>query len=235
MGSTGAAVDSNRQWDRRVGSWHHQVHASSGFAQVRDALLAEAAPRPADRCADLGAGTGFVTFPLAEQTAHVLAVDASAGMMRNLKDSVPPGIAGKVDTLVADLSKLDLPEASLDLIVSSYTLHHLHHPDKRALARRASRWLAPGGRIVIADMMFGRGGSQGDREILASKVKALAAKGPGGWYRIAKNAARFGLGLGSERPASPEFWQQALQDAGLVDVRYQRIVAEAGLVSAVRP
>lgn len=229
------AGQSNRQWDDVVGSWHRQVGSSPGFAQVRDALLEAAAPSREDQCADLGAGTGLITFPLAERAGHVFAIDASAGMAKRLQECTPPGLRTRVQALVADVATLDLAEGSLDLIVSGYTLHHLTHPDKRALMRGAFHWLAPGGRLVIADMMFGRGGTPEDRQILAGKIKALAGKGPGGWLRIAKNAARFGLGVGAERPASPEFWRQALRDAGFAGVRYQRIVAEAGLVSGFRP
>jgi len=61
-------------------------------------------------------------------------------------------------------------------------------------------------------------------------VIALAAKGPGGWWRIAKNLTRYGLGVGDEHPATPEFWQAALRDAGFVAVGFQPVVAEAGLV-----
>lgn len=55
-------------------------------------------------------------------------------------------------------------------------LSRLPDADKRALTARAARWLCPGGRLVIADMMFGRGGSRRDRAILRQKVAALAAK-----------------------------------------------------------
>jgi hypothetical protein len=84
---------------------------------------------------------------------------------------------------------------------------------------------------VIADMMFGRGASQRDREILRKKAAAFAAKGPAGWWRIAKNLGRYGLGVGHEHPATPEFWQLALRDAGFTDVRFESVVAEAGIVS----
>jgi len=83
--------------------------------------------------------------------------------------------------------------------------------------------------------MFGRGASQRDRDILRQKVVALAAKGPGGWWRIAKNLVRYGLGVGQEHPATPEFWQAALRDAGFADVGFHPVVAEAGIVSGVRP
>ena len=101
--------------------------------------------------------------------------------------------------------------------------------------RQAARALRPGGRLVVADMMFGRGGSRRDRDILRQKVTALADKGIGGWWRIAKNLTRYGLGVGHEHPAPPEFWQQALRDAGLVKVRFAPVAAEAGIVCGIRP
>ena len=82
-------------------------------------------------------------------------------------------------------------------------------------------------------MMFGRGGSPRDREILSAKIIALAAKGPGGWWRIAKNLVRYGLGVGSEHPAPPEFWLAVLRDAGFAEVTFEPVVAEAGLVHGV--
>jgi SAM-dependent methyltransferase len=220
-------------WNNRVASWQHQVHAGPAFASIRDAVLERAAPRPDDRCADLGAGTGFVTIPLATQVRSVVAVDVAPGMLTQLEADAPPGVT--ISTIVADLAELDLPAGSLDLVVSSYALHHLHHDQKRALVARAAKWLAPGGRIVIADMMFGRGASREDRSILGRKVMILVRKGPGGWWRIAKNAVRFGLRVGSEQPAAPEWWLQALGDAGLTGVRFERLVAEAGLVVGYAP
>ena len=64
---------------------------------------------------------------------------------------------------------------------------------------------------------------------------ALAAKGPGGLWRIAKNLVRYGLRVGQEHPATPEFWQAALRDAGFTDVTFRPVVAEAGIVSGIRP
>jgi hypothetical protein len=88
---------------------------------------------------------------------------------------------------------------------------------------------------VIADMMFGRGGTPRDREILREKAAAFAAKGPAGWWRIAKNVGRLGLGVGHEHPAAPGFWEQALRDAGFADVHFEPVIAEAGIVYATTP
>jgi ubiquinone/menaquinone biosynthesis C-methylase UbiE len=224
----------SRIWDRRVGGWHTHVTSTSGFDKVRDRLLAIAAPRSGDACVDLGAGTGFVALALAPLVDSVLAVDISPVMAESLAARAAQAGLGNVRTEVADLRTFQLPAASADLIVSNYALHHLRDQDKRALAAEAARWLRPGGRIVIADMMFGRGASQRDRQILRDKVTALARRGPAGWWRIAKNLTRYGLGVGHEHPAGPEFWQAALRDAGLTGVRFEAVVAEAGIVSGTR-
>ena len=224
-----------RIWNRRVAGWHTHVTSTSGFDKVRDRLLAIADPGPADGCVDLGAGTGFVALALAPLAGSVLAVDISPAMADSLAARAAQAGLRNVRTEVADLRTFRLPSASVDLVVSSYALHHLRDKDKRALAVEAARWLRPGGRIVVADMMFGRGATSRDREILREKATAFAVRGPAGWWRIAKNLARYGLGVGYEHPAAPEFWQLALRDAGLTDVRFEPIVAEAGIVTGTRP
>jgi ubiquinone/menaquinone biosynthesis C-methylase UbiE len=222
-------------WDRRVEQWHSHVTSAAAFEKVLNRLIQEASPKPADACVDLGAGTGFVTTALAPKVSSVLAVDISSAMTMALAERAASDGLANVSTQVADLSGFELPPESVDLIVSSYALHHLLDPNKRALMARAQRWLRPGGRLVIADMMFGRGGSTRDRAILRQKAAALAAKGPGGWWRIAKNLTRYGLGVGQEHPATPEFWQAALRDAGFAEVTFLPVVAEAGIVRGIRP
>jgi hypothetical protein len=91
-----------------------------------------------------------------------------------------------------------------------------------------------GGRLVVSDMMFGRGGSTADRAIIRSKLTALARKGPGGWWRIAKNTARYLLRV-QERPVSMGRWAAMLTGAGFAEVTAATIMAEAGLVTGRRP
>jgi ubiquinone/menaquinone biosynthesis C-methylase UbiE len=224
-----------RKWDKRVAQWHSHVTSAVGFEKVLDRLLDVSGPKPSDACVDLGAGTGFVTSALAPLVSSVLAVDISPAMTESLAERAAEAGLGNVRTEVADLAELRLPPASADLIVSNYALHHLRDADKRALVAEAARWLRPGGRLVVADMMFGRGGSQRDRQILRQKVTVLASKGPAGMWRIAKNLGRYGLGVGQEHPATPQFWQAALREAGFTDVVFEPVVAEAGIVRGVRP
>lgn len=219
-------------WNRRATTWHDHVVSSPAFETVRERVVGQAQLGGTERVVDLGAGTGFISLALAPQAGDVLAVDLSEAMLTMLQTEASAAGQTNVRTQQADLATFDLAAGSVDLVVSSYALHHLVDEDKRRLVAHMHKWLVPGGRVVLADMMFGRGRTARDRQVIGAKVRALLRKGPGGVWRVAKNLVRFGLARGSELPASPEFWVKAFEDAGFVDVRFEAIVAEAGLVTA---
>jgi ubiquinone/menaquinone biosynthesis C-methylase UbiE len=222
-------------WDRRVGSWHEHVMSGPVFERIRGEVLRAAAPREDDECVDLGAGTGFLALELAGRSRSVLAVDIAPAMLTALQTEAAARGLDNVDVRTADIASLMLAPASVDVVVSNYALHHLSHVHKRLVLNRAFRWLRPHGRLVVADMMFGRGFTAHDQQIFRDKSRALLGHGPAGAWRVVKNSARIGLGVGSERPASPAFYLRAAENAGFASVRYQRVEAEAGLLTAVRP
>ncbi len=221
-----------RVWSGRVASWDQ--HGSAGLARVTAAVLEAADVGPQTQVVDLGCGTGQISLPLALRGAQVLAVDVSSAMVRKLQAEARRHGVPSLDGLAMPIEELVLPPGSVDLVVSSYSLHHLRDPDKARLVSAAYGWLRPGGRLVLADMMFGRGGSRQDRAIIRTKVAALAKKGPGGWWRIAKNAARYLLRV-QERPVSMDAWTAMLTRSGFTGVSASTIVAEAGLVVGRHP
>ena len=222
-----------RRWDQRTGSWHGHVFDTPGFTTPRAAVLNLVDAQPGDRVVDLGAGDGFLTLPLARSGAAVLAVDIAPSMAQAYATAAARENLD-VQTLVADVADLDLPAGSVDVIVSSYALHHVGDRDKRLLLERAHRWLAPGGRLVIADMMIGRGASPADREIILGKVRSMLRKGPPGLWRIAKNAVRFGLRTGTEQPITLAAWHKLLTGAGFTQIAGRHVIAEAAIVSGHR-
>lgn len=221
-----------RVWSGRVASWDQ--HGSAGLGKVTAAILARADVRPDAQVVDLGCGTGQISLPLAGRGAQVLAVDVSPAMISRLRSEAARLGVTRLDALAMPIEQVVLPPESVDLVVSSYALHHLRDADKARLVTAVYGWLRPGGRLVIADMMFGRGASGRDRAIIRSKVAALARKGPGGWWRIAKNAARYLLRV-QERPISMEAWTVLLERSGFAGVTAGTIVAEAGIVAGSRP
>jgi 2-polyprenyl-3-methyl-5-hydroxy-6-metoxy-1,4-benzoquinol methylase len=227
-----AASTQRRVWSRRVNSWDQ--HGSHNLGAVTAALVSAADVQPGADVLDLGCGNGQISIPLATSGANVLAIDVSAAMTSKLEAEAGRRALPSLTALAVPIEELEFPPASFDFIVSSYALHHLRDADKARLVRSAYGWLRPGGRFIVADMMFGRGASQRDRAIIRSKLSVFARKGPGGWWRIAKNAARYLIRV-QERPISMTAWTALLEDAGFTSITASTIVAEAGLVAGARP
>lgn len=227
-----------RVWTKRATSWdanYHPDHADNpALGRVVAAVVAAGGAGPTTTVVDLGAGSGQLSIPLARQAGRVLAVDISPTMIDLLRANALSAGITNIEARVSPIEALDIPPASIDLVVSNYALHHLRDPDKAAAIKAAAGWLRPGGRMVIGDMMFGRGASSRDREIIASKASAMLAKGPAGWWRLGKNAFRF-VARVQERPISMGRWVEIFIGAGLTEVSASPVVAEAAIVSGVRP
>ena len=223
-----------RFWTARAVSWDHGAGNNPGLVKVVAQVLSEAGEERERRAVDLGCGSGQLTIPLARAVASVVAVDISAAMIDLLTDNARAAGVDNIEGIATPIEGLTFPTESVDLVVSNYALHHLRDRDKAALIAEATGWLRPGGRIIVGDMMFGRGGDERDREIISSKVVLLLKKGPGGWWRIAKNAARYLLRF-QERPVSMSAWTEMFKAAGLADVRAIPVVNEAAVVCGTKP
>lgn len=222
-----------RFWGKRAQSWEHHAQHNPGLVRVVEEVVRQAEARPTDRAVDLGSGSGQLALRLAPSVASVLAVDISPEMIDLLQQHVRDNQIENVRGIATPIEHLSLEPGSVDVIVSNYALHHLRDADKKTVVERAATWLRPGGRLVIGDMMFGIGASAADRRIISSKLALFARKGPAGWWRIAKNAARYLFRL-QERPISLERWSALFEGAGLTGVSGTRVVHEAAVVRGTR-
>jgi ubiquinone/menaquinone biosynthesis C-methylase UbiE len=212
-------------WDRR---------SPAGLEKVTAAVLSATAVGSGSQVLDIGCGAGPLSLPLAEQGARVLAIDASPVMIARVEERAEQLNLAGLECLATPIERLSLPAECVDLIVSSYALHYLRDADKGRLVAAAYYWLKPGGTFILADMMFGRGVTSQDRAIIKTKVGALAKKGVGGWWRIAKNSYRY-LVRAQERPVSISTWATMFARAGFKSITASSIVNEAGLVTGRRP
>jgi ubiquinone/menaquinone biosynthesis C-methylase UbiE len=217
-----------KDWDKHVFD-AEEVARGRGFRELRDAILALAEPAAGERAVDIGAGTGLLTLPLGERVARVWAIDISPAMVEYVRAKASSAGLRNVEPTVGSAVSLPLVDASAELVVSNYCFHHLSDDDKLRALREVHRVLAPGGRLVIGDMMFRPTlTSSRDRRVVASKLRAMLAKGPGGIVRLAKNGLRFAAARW-EKPARPSWWREALEHAGFVDVSVEPLPHEGGI------
>jgi len=217
-----------KNWDHHIVD-AEEVARGAGFQALRDKILALAAARPQDAVVDVGAGTGLLTLALAEHVERVWAIDISPAMLEYLSAKLASAQVENVQTVVASAVSLPLVDESVDLVVSNYCLHHLDESGKRRALREAHRVLRPGGRLVFGDMMFGLGLAEArDREVVATKVRAMLRMGVPGVLRLLKNGARV-ASRRWERPARSQWWAAELELAGFAEVGIEVLDHEGGL------
>jgi SAM-dependent methyltransferase len=108
--------------------------------------------KPGERVADIGAGTGYFTIPVAKAvgpTGHVSAIDISPEMLEFLDLRIK---AHKLDNVELSRVTPDDPQlapGSVDTILMVDSIHYVK--DRTTYAGKLRAGLAPGGRLVIID------------------------------------------------------------------------------------
>jgi tRNA (cmo5U34)-methyltransferase len=111
---------------------------------------------PLGRVLDLGCGEGVLCEAILTRfpRARVHGVDASAVMLRRAIARLAP-FGERFQPVLAELGARDWRAAAqpASAVVSSLAVHHLDGPGKRSLFADVRRMLAPGGALVVADVM----------------------------------------------------------------------------------
>jgi cyclopropane fatty-acyl-phospholipid synthase-like methyltransferase len=104
---------------------------------------------PGQKVADLGAGSGLFTRPIARKTGEkgtVFAIDIDPGLLKHIdKTAEKPA---NIRTVLAAEDDPKIPER-VDLIVLIDTLHHIRN--REAYLKKLRNYLQPSGRIAILD------------------------------------------------------------------------------------
>lgn len=120
-------------------------------------LLLERVPlRPGLTILDVGAGTGFLTLELAQRCgprSTVIAVDPWTAGMKRLRRKLEYLGLENVRLLEQDAATLDLPEASVDLVVSNLGVNNFENAD--AVLRTCFRVMKPGGKLWLTTNLVG--------------------------------------------------------------------------------
>lgn len=220
-----------KNWDEHV-AHAEEVARTPSFRTLRDQVLSLASPRSVDEVVDLGSGTGLLSLAVAPHSQHVWAVDISARMGDYLRTKAASQGLENIDIATASVTSLPLADGVADLVVSNYCFHHLCDADKKRALEEVMRILAPGGRLVFADMIFRVGlAAPRDRRIALGKARLLLRRGLPGLARLLRHVLRQGLGRG-ERPADAAWWTDALHAAGFEQIDLKLLANEAGIAIA---
>ncbi len=115
-------------------------------------VLGALAVHAGETVVDVGAGTGFLTVPLAHTVGPngiVYALDAQDQMLQWIAAKIDKAGLTNIVLVHADATTTTLPQSSCDLYLTANVWHELE--DREAVLAEARRVLKPAGRIAILD------------------------------------------------------------------------------------
>uniref|UniRef100_A0A672IYR3 phosphoethanolamine N-methyltransferase n=1 Tax=Salarias fasciatus TaxID=181472 RepID=A0A672IYR3_SALFA len=105
---------------------------------------------------ELGAGIGRFTGQLLTQAVHVTAVDFMESFVE--KNRQNNGHYSNATFIQADVTKLDMPQESIDFIFSNWLMMYLSDEELKTLLQKMLRWLRPGGLLFFRESCNHRSG-----------------------------------------------------------------------------
>ncbi len=108
--------------------------------------------------ADIGAGTGLLSVPVARAVGpdgRVYAVEIDAGFFPVISQRAEAGGVANVQTVLGGFDDPKLPAANIDLAFFHDVMHHIR--DRGAYLETLAKYLSPAGRILVVDFEAGMG------------------------------------------------------------------------------
>jgi SAM-dependent methyltransferase len=101
--------------------------------------------------ADIGAGTGYFSLPIARRVSRgrVLAVDIQQEMLDMLTERSRKAGLDNIEPILGAVDDPRLPESQVDLVLMVDAYHEFSHP--REMMHGIIRGLKPGGRVVLIE------------------------------------------------------------------------------------
>ncbi|MGK5534090.1 class I SAM-dependent methyltransferase [Streptomyces sp. URMC 129] len=147
---------SHRGFDRRRSESYDRTARWALGGLYRRVAADVAADAPAGASVlDVGTGPGRLLHELAGLRADLAltGIDVSPGMVEvGRRAARDRGLGDRVDLRVGDVAALPFPDGSVDVVVSTLSMHHW--PDLGAAAGELARVLRPGGQFLIYDFRF---------------------------------------------------------------------------------
>ncbi len=124
-----------------------------GVGRVHRRLLEQAGLRPGQRVLEIGCGTGnlLLAAKKAQPGAVVVGLDPDlSALARAQRKARRRHLAVQLDRGYAD--ELPYPDDSVDVVLSSFMLHHVPADRREAAMREVLRVLRPGGALHLVDV-----------------------------------------------------------------------------------
>ncbi len=109
--------------------------------------------KPGDTVADIGAGPGVISIPMAKAVApygKVYAEEIDPAFLDHIKQKAADAKVGNVVPVLGEYTDPKLPAKDVDVVLFHDVLHHIK--DRAVFLKNTAQYVKPGGRVAIIDL-----------------------------------------------------------------------------------
>ena len=143
--------------------------------------------KPGQVVADLGAGTGLFSSPMAQAVApggKVYAVEIDKGFFAAIQAKAKESNLSNVTTVLGEFTDPKLPAQDVDVAFMHDVLHHVE--DRAGYLKSAARYVKPGGRFVVIDYRAEQSPHAGQANLIVSEDQAIGWMKAAGFAKVEK-------------------------------------------------
>jgi SAM-dependent methyltransferase len=139
------------------------VYVKWGKFRHRDRMLSLIAWKGSETVLDVGTGRGLLMLGAAKRLTTGKSVGIDIWSAKDLSGNRPEnalrnaeleGVAGRIEILSEDATRMSFPDATFDVVLSNVCIHNIPTAEGRATAcREIARVLKPGGVALISDFI----------------------------------------------------------------------------------
>jgi arsenite methyltransferase len=131
--------------------------------------------KPGEVVLDLGSGAGFDCFLAANRVGSegkVIGVDMTHEMLEKARANARRGNYKNVEFRLGEIENLPVADNSVDVIISNCVINL--SPNKKRVFEEAFRVLAPGGRLMVSDIVLSKPLPEAIRKSIEAYVSCIA-------------------------------------------------------------
>ncbi len=138
-----------RQFTRQADAYERNEQARDEEGMAVLAAICETGPT--DETLDVACGPGFLTLAFADRARHATGVDATDALLDLARARARARTVANVRFVSGDATRLDFPDDRYDIVSCRAAFHHF--PEPKLVLAEMKRVAAPGGKLLIADLL----------------------------------------------------------------------------------
>jgi arsenite methyltransferase len=161
---------------RTTEQWLKTLNGQNRVRQLKvEEAVAALKLKPGEVVADIGAGSGVFTLPLAQAVTaqgRVYAVDIDQGLVDHIAKRAKEQNATNVQAVLGKFTDPNLPARDVDLAFIADVLHHIEN--RAEYLKNLAPYLKPTGRIAVIDFYPELGPHRNDPKLQVTKDQTRA-------------------------------------------------------------